>query len=271
MNNFQIGDVVTRKSYGNDLYFKISAIENKDGNKIFILKGILYRIEADSSEEDLTWQHPKQVSSELKENLASAEMSTSPAVNSGLYEKIIGSSGTILHIDSSTYYLEISSKFYSRSNLKVYCNAIPENQQPDQIKPLLESTSADILIITGHDGIGRNATDLNSIDSYRNSRYFIQSVIEARKFEADKDKLCIFAGGCQSFYDGIINAGANFASSPGKVLIHALDPAKVGERVAMTDSRYTVTPEKIAEITVSGSNGIGGIAAKGHYILNQRI
>ena len=45
---------------------------------------------------------------------------------------------------------------------------------------------------------------------------------EARKFEKDLDSLVIFAGACQSMMM-LIEAGANYASAPYRVLIHALD------------------------------------------------
>ena len=64
-----------------------------------------------------------------------------------------------------------------------------------------------------------------------------------------------------------MEAGANFASSSGRILIHALDPAKVGDRIALTDSRVFVTPEKIARLTQSGSRCIGGVKTRGHYIV----
>ena len=37
--------------------------------------------------------------------------------------------------------------------------------------------------------------------------------------ERNKNKLAIFAGACQSYYEEIMNAGANFASSPGRIFI----------------------------------------------------
>ncbi len=66
-----------------------------------------------------------------------------------------------------------------------------------------------------------------------------------------------------------MEAGANFASSPGRILIHALDPAKVGDRIALTDSRVFVSPEQIARLTQSGSKGIGGVKSKGHYVVQS--
>ena len=158
-------------------------------------------------------------------------------------------------------------KYYRDDNIKVIGRVIPESEQPRNIRQLLAGTGADILIVTGHDGMKKDSTKSNSLDSYRNSRYYIQSVTEARKYEPSFDKLCVFAGACQSYYEGIMDAGANFASSPGRILIHALDPAKVGDRVALTDSRTVVTPLQLAGITQSGSKGIGGVRTRGHFIV----
>ena len=46
---FQLGDIVTRKSYDNDIIFKII---NIDGDN-YILKGVTVRLFADSTKEDL--------------------------------------------------------------------------------------------------------------------------------------------------------------------------------------------------------------------------
>lgn len=52
----------------------------------------------------------------------------------------------------------------------------------------------------------KNGGNYNDIYNYRNSRYFIKSVIEARAV-ARKDKdLVIFAGACQSFFEAIMAA-----------------------------------------------------------------
>ena len=46
---FQIGDLVTRKSYNNDIVFKIIDIDGEN----YILKGDVIRLYADSPKEDL--------------------------------------------------------------------------------------------------------------------------------------------------------------------------------------------------------------------------
>ena len=63
----------------------------------------------------------------------------------------------------------------------------------------------------------KNDARYNDILNYRNSRHFIQTVKEARKYDESHGKnLVIFAGACQSYYEAIMAAGANFASSPRK-------------------------------------------------------
>lgn len=270
MDAFKIGDIVARKSYGGDVYFRIADIAARsDGKKVYTLKGLLYRIEADSSEDDLVAQNPEKVQREIKRSLDNESLSRT-TTGSNAYARLItrfrGSPGRILHIDSSSEYLDMCLNFYRKSGLRVSGKVLPESEQPSGIAAFLESSRADILVITGHDGIKKNAVNLKSLDSYRNSKYYIESVKEARKHEPNRENLCIFAGACQSYFEGIMAAGANFASSPGRILIHALDPGKVGERVALTDSRNMVTQEKIAELTESGLKGIGGIKTRGHYL-----
>ena len=270
MDSLKIGDVVTRKSYGGDIHFKIADIANRSNNKkSFLLKGILVRIIADSDEYDLELKSTDEVQKELQRSLSTEGIHHMSGGFSPLqmFQRSRGRSGTILHIDSSAEFLEMCQKFYGDAKIRAYGRVIPESEQPGRVRSLLASTHADILVVTGHDGLKKNASKLHSLDSYRNSRFYIQSVIEARKYEPSFEKLCIFSGACQSYYEGIMEAGANFASSPGRILIHALDPAKVGDRIALTDSRVFVTPEQIARLTQSGSKGIGGVKTKGHYII----
>ena len=57
--------------------------------------------------------------------------------------------------------------------------------------------------------------------------------------------------------------GANFASSPGRVLIDFADPLIVAERIATTNSEYYITIDDIAIDLRDGKEGIGGIGARG--------
>ena len=104
----------------------------------------------------------------------------------------------------------------------------------------------------------------NDIYNYRNSRYFIETVKEARKYDKEKQKnLVIFAGACQSYFEALISAGANFASSPARILIDFLDPLLVAEKIATTEKYKYITIDDIAYELRDGKDGVSGIGANG--------
>ena len=104
----------------------------------------------------------------------------------------------------------------------------------------------------------------DDICNYRNSKYFISTVQEARKYEKENEqKLVIFAGACQSYFEAIISAGANFASSPARILIDFLDPLVVAEKIALTEKYKYVTIDDIVEELRDGKKGVNGIGANG--------
>ena len=109
----------------------------------------------------------------------------------------------------------------------------------------------------------RSETGYNDIYNYRNSRYFIESVKEARRYERDyKCDLAIYAGACQSYFEAIMGAGANFASSPARILIDILDPLIVAERIATTSKLNYLTIDDIEKDLRDGRKGIGGIGTR---------
>jgi spore coat assembly protein len=270
MNNFRIGDTVLRKSYGGDVSFRIvRIIHERDKKPVYVLRGILHRLLADSDGSDL-----------VRQNTFSAYLQTQREINKakryGMRDKdfpflpflrrVRGKPGRILQIDSSSDYLNKCISYYSEAGLKIIGRTADENKQPTLVRSLLERYKPDILVVTGHDGL-KKSSNSNLIESYRNSKYFIMSVREARKYQPSPDKLCIFAGACQSYFEAIMEAGANFASSPGRILINAIDPAIVGRKIAVTDSKIIVTPAEIALLTISGSKGIGGVRTRGRLIM----
>ena len=108
----------------------------------------------------------------------------------------------------------------------------------------------------------RKGTKFNDLFNYRNSKYFIKTVEEARKQRLKKD-LVIFAGACQSYYEGLMLAGANFASSPARILIDFMDPLVVAEKIALTDSGKFVTIRDIEAELRDGQRGVNGTGAHG--------
>ena len=53
MQDIEVGSLVIRKSYGGDILFQVSEIIQQEDSKLFVLKGVNVRLQADSSEEDL--------------------------------------------------------------------------------------------------------------------------------------------------------------------------------------------------------------------------
>ena len=91
-----------------------------------------------------------------------------------------------------------------------------------------------------------------------------QTVKEARIYDQIYNRnLVIFAGACQSYYEALIMAGANFASSPARILIDFLDPLVIAKKVATTDSIEYISIEDIEKIVRDGRKGVGGVGAKG--------
>ena len=82
-------------------------------------------------------------------------------------------------------------------------------------------------------------------------------------YEKSHDKLVIIAGACQSNYEELIKAGANFASSPKRVNIHALDPAIIATTLALTERNKEIDLLDLLEKTKYGKNGVGGLVCNG--------
>jgi len=268
MSDIKIGDIVARKSYGQDIYFTVVDIVNRDSSKpVYVLRGLFYRIEADSSAEDLIKQDYKNVQINIQRAILNAKRNT---YRYGYTNRLIWLNrfrqrpGRILQLDSSERFLNMCKNNYKEAGINVVGIVAEEREQPNLVIRALKDYKPDILILTGHDAIKKKSGNINSIENYRNSKYFVQAVKLAREYESNFDKLCIFAGACQSYFEAIMAAGANFASSPGRININALDPAIVCEKVALTDENRYVSPQEVAQLTISGAKGIGGIRTRGH-------
>lgn len=280
MKKIKKGDIVARKSYGKDIIFKVKNIIYTNKETIAILKGLIDRIAADSPIEDLEIVDKNIVNKKidkLQEKMNNKILQTKERENSEGYqigilsnnkrntEKII--TGKILHLDGDKKYSEKSYYYYKKVGVNAIVKNIPEYRQPKVIYRLLQTYNPDILVITGHDGMIKRGTDYHNIYNYRNSKYFIQTVKEARRYDKETNNhLVIFAGACQSYFEAIISAGANFASSPARILIDFLDPLVIAEKIALTERYKYVTIDDIAKELRDGKNGVSGIGANGKMI-----
>lgn len=244
---FRLGDLVTRKSYDNDIIFKIIGLKGDN----YILKGVFVRLFADSPKDDLKIY----TSDEMDDFVPQIEGYRELERDEYFYLP-----GRILHIDGDNDYLEKCMIFYKKNKLKAYGVYSNSDDLVKIVQDNLKKYNPDILVITGHDAYYRKKKDRAD---YKNTDKFVDAVKTARMYEHSHEKLFIIAGACQSNYEELIKAGANFASSPKRINIHALDPAIIAACLAFSDKNNNIDLIKILDKTKYGSDGIGGIITKG--------
>lgn len=252
--DLQIGDYVTRNSYNNDIIFKIVDIEED----MCYLKGFSVRLCADSKIDDLVKCDIKKDVEEENEFIERIKEQKLDDRSDYFYLP-----GKILHIDGDNEYLNKCLRYYKNINLMAMGINEKEENIHLKIRNLLEQYNPNILVITGHDAYYRKRGNINDLNAYKNSGNFVKAIHEARKFEKSHEKLIIIAGACQSDYEELIKAGANFASSPKRINIHALDPAIIASSMSLADINKDIDLKEIISKTKYGKEGIGGIITKG--------
>ena len=238
---FEIGDYVSRNKYNNDCLFKIIDIKNN----IYYLSGVNIRLLVTANESD------------LKKEDDIREQDDITLERKEYKDDYFYLTPTILHIDSSEDYLKRCLKLYKNNKLNAYGIKCLEKDIPSNINKFLNDIKPDIVVITGHDYFSKKN------NTYQNSENYIKSVKIARNYEKSTEKLKIIAGACQSDFEGLIKSGANFASSPKKVNIHALDPAIIAIKLALTESTSKIDLIEVLNETKCGPKGMGGIECNG--------
>ena len=147
MSNIKKGTIVSRKSYQDDILFKVEDIINTVQGKYAILKGVSIRIKANSPIEDLNIidkQIAKKELDKLNKKVESKISESRIFVNN--YINIL--CGKILHLDGDRRYAEKSAKYYRKMGLNAIVKNIPENKQPMVIGNLIRRYKPDIVVIT---------------------------------------------------------------------------------------------------------------------------
>jgi len=277
---FQPGDYVTRKSYAHDIVFVIREIF--PGRRMAVLKGVDVRLIADAPLDDL-----EKVSAEalaerrqqvqileeeslrlirqdrewLKEQNDSLEPDEVDPEKKSYFEW----PSKVLHLDGDPDYLRKCMDLYRKLSVPVVGLYVREAEMADAVGPLLAKTKPNILVLTGHDGFLKRRNAADSLANYRHSSHYMEAIKAARQVEHDLDTLVIVAGGCQSHFEALLAAGANFASSPRRVMIHTFDPVFVAQMIAFTPIHQTVNALDVAKRTITGIAGMGGIETRGGY------
>lgn len=273
-----IGDIVARKSYDKDIFFKIENIFVDNAEEVkATLRGLDVRLYADAPLDDLIRvengsirQYRRnfiEISNQCLTKVMKNKINRIPLdpQNVEPSRNFFEVPGRVLHLDGSQEYLDLCIAIYKQMEIKAKGFQIPEKDQPASVPGLLETYKPDILVLTGHDGLIKSKESFSDINNYHSSTYFVEGVKAARRLENNKDDLIIFAGACQSHYEAILSAGANFASSPFRVLIHALDPVFIVEKIAFTSIDQKISINDVVDNTITGTDGLGGIETRGKY------
>lgn len=253
---FNVGDYVTRKSHNNDLVFIIKEIIDD----IAILEGVNIRLVADAEIKDLNICHDcfEDITEEDRKIINNMQDTINLDRDEYFYLP-----GKVLHIDSDKSYLDRCTKFYKDMNVVSFGVICKETEIVNKVEGYLKDIRPDVLVITGHDAYYDKNSDYKNEKNYKNSSNFIKAVKVARKYEKDHEKLIIIAGACQSDYEELIKAGSNFASSPKRINIHALDPAIIASSICLSKKSEPIDLMKILSRTKYGKDGIGGIITNG--------
>lgn len=211
MKKIKKGAIVGRKSYSKDILFIVKNIIPTKNGDIAILRGIVERIEADSDIEDLEMIPKENVKTYLKnkEEELNKKIEKSRIEqenknykigilmrNTRSKEKIV--TGKILHLDGDKKYSEKSFHYYKKLGLNAIVKNIPEYKQPKVVYQLLSVYQPDILVVTGHDAILKRGMNYYDIYNYRNSKYFIETVKEARQYDKENEKQLVIFARCMS-------------------------------------------------------------------------
>ncbi len=275
MMEIKEGDLVARYSYHCDIIFRVVQIKNGVAD----LVGEEVRLAADAPLSDLKKINDKEWR-EYEKNFRKQEENSYRLfrqqarlmrekneydVSEGYKEKTtyFEMRGRVLHMDGDARYLEKCTALYERLGIPVYGVHVKEKEMPEQVASLLSMVQPDILVVTGHDAYLPTRGKENDLKAYRHSKFFGQTVREARKVIPQLDQLVIFAGACQSYFEWLLRAGANFASSPDRINIHALDPVYAAAQISLTPFMERVSVIDIIRHTFTGQEGLGGIETKG--------
>ena len=211
MKEIKKGAIVGRKSYGKDVLFVVKNIISTKNGDIAILRGMIERVEADSDIDDLeiiqkedVREYLKKKDEEIDNRIEKSQIEQQNKnykigilmKNTRSKEKIV--TGKILHLDGDRKYSEKSYRYYKKLGLNDVVKNIPEYKQPRVVYQLLKIYEPDILVVTGHDAILKRGMNYHDIYNYRNSKYFIETVKEARRYDKENGKQLVIFARCLS-------------------------------------------------------------------------
>ncbi|MBQ8292990.1 MAG: sporulation peptidase YabG [Bacilli bacterium] len=248
---FKVGDKVIVIDDDNKNIYKIKSI-----NELICLVGYSYRMVRYVKEEEIRLATDEELEKEELKNQKRKKLIKEKS-NSRKTKAIFG---RILHIDGDKEYLNSCMALYKE--LGIYAEGIHLSEKEGylKIKDILLQITPDIIVITGHDAY--NGSNIASLDSYENSKYFVKTIREIRK-HFSLDDVIVIAGACGSHFEALIASGANFASSPKRLNTHTYDPAVAAIKVATTSINQNIDFDGLLKYIENGRSALGGVETKG--------
>jgi spore coat assemly protein len=262
---FKIGDLVTRIKYG-DIIFQLRKVyrdEKGTDNAILLAKDSRLVVNAPlndlkSVSQDLLFRNLNEQSNVVR-NLQGRNLGDSAEeIKTKGFKKRI----KVLHLDGEKTYIKICQDIYNKAGLTNVSASVPPQEQAKVVRELLIRERPDILVLTGHDAL-RRGQDPKRMESYWFSREYVEAVKVARNYARDMDDLVIVAGACQSYFEALIEAGANFASSPSRINIFPSEPALMVALLASEPVSKYLNYGVIEGTLPNGIKGTGGVQTKG--------
>lgn len=268
----RVGDMVGRKSYGCDVLFRV--IGMSQGEKpVAELRAVYIRLFATAPIDDLVKiatpdedrymqeQHALRLH-KLERVRKRIAVQRDKGLRSTYTAQSMSVGGTVLHLDGDSYYVKECEHFYRSLGVRAVCKYVPENRQAQEVVSLMHQYRPNIVVLTGHDG-KLKSPGKDNLGLYHNSRAFVDAIKKVRDIWWSLDDIPVVAGACQSFYEALIAAGANFASSPSRILIDIFDPCIVACQLAELDVREYVHPASVIQQTQGHEAGMGGFETRG--------
>lgn len=224
----------------------------KDNGDIVILQGANYRKVLMANKNDLIVAAKDEVLQEINKTKVYVDRFRS-AIRNKKYLL-----GKILHIDADREYLNKCIDLYSKIGIYSYGILSEESSILERLEEINEDIFPDVIVVTGHDSF--NNKEINDLNNYANTKYFISSVKYLRKKYPNS---IIIAGACQSNFEALIASGADFASSPKRINVHIYDPAIIAIKICTTSVNKALDYDKVSEMIENKKDAFNGVESNG--------
>ena len=223
------GDIVTRRSDGGDIFFRVEAIEHSLGYTNAMLRGLYYRLCADAPLEDLEKkkqleinalreEHGKKQNQVVMRTMRSQGRDYQPRLQFSRKElrgkNFFELPGKVLHLDGDEGYRSVCHQRYLQMGVPCRVIHVRETKQADVVVDYLREDRPDILVLTGHDGLHKDARDIYDMSNYRHSLCFVKAVRMAREFQPDTGRSDHYSRGLPVLFRGPDRGGGKLRQRP---------------------------------------------------------